>query len=143
MRQMFLGQYTVRLNILLSFNVEEFFDKWYLKLLTKDHEALRRLGYDIADEQLMEDIKDDFDRMSRIMRTNKEIDDMFDNHVENYLIGFYLRTYELSSTDDIEPIEPLTRRMRNTQNRYVLLLYQYRIRSVTRNIQRFKKKKAL
>ena len=35
MRQMFLGQYTVRLNILLSFNVEEFFDKWYLKLFNK------------------------------------------------------------------------------------------------------------
>ena len=76
---------------------------------------MQRLGYDLADEQLMEDIKDDFDRMSRIMRTNKEIDDMFDNHVENYLIGFYLRTYELSPADDFEQIEPLTRRQRNTQ----------------------------
>ena len=83
--------------------------------MTKDDLALQRLGYDLADEQLMEDIKDDFDRMSRIMRTNKEIDDMFDNHVENYLIGFYLRTYELSPADDFEQIEPLTRRQRNTQ----------------------------
>ena len=83
MRHIFIGQYTVRLNILLSFNVEEFFDKWYLKLLTNDHEALQRLGYDITDEQLMDDIKDDFDRMTRIMRTNEEIDDMFNNHGEN------------------------------------------------------------
>ena len=57
MGQLFIGEYTVRLDILLSFNVEEFFDKWYLKLLTKDDVALQRLGHDIADEQLMEDIK--------------------------------------------------------------------------------------
>ena len=115
MRQMFLGQYTVRLNILLSCNVEEFFDKWYLELLTNDHEALQRLGYDIADEQLMDDIKYEFDRMTRIMRTNGEIDDMFDNHGESYVNGFYLQKYELISTDIIEPINPLTRRQRNTQ----------------------------
>ena len=63
----------------------------------------------------MDDIKDDFDRMTRIMRTNEEIDDMFNNHGENYVNGFYLRKYELISTDIIEPINPLTRRQRNTQ----------------------------
>ena len=39
----------------------------------------------------MDDIKDDFDRMTRIMRTNEEIDDMFNNHGENSVNGFYLR----------------------------------------------------
>ena len=81
----------------------------------KRRSSIAKARYDLADEQLMEDIKDDFDRMSRIMRTNKEIDDTFDNHGENYITVFYLRTYEFSSTDDIEPIEPLTRRMRNAQ----------------------------
>ena len=71
MRQLFIGQYTVRLHILLSFNVEEFFaNKWYHQLLTKDDLALQRLGSDFAVEQLMDDIKDDFDRMSRIVRNN-------------------------------------------------------------------------
>ena len=82
--------------------------------------------------------------MTRIMMTNEEIDDMFDNPGENYINGFYLRKYELKSTDIIEPINPLTRRQRNTQKkRYVLLLYQYRIRSVTKNIPSFNIKKAL
>ena len=81
--------------------------------MTKDDLALQRLGYDQADEQLMEDIKDDFDRMCLIMRTSKEIDDMFGNHGK-YITGFYLRKYESISTDDIEPINPLTRRQRNT-----------------------------
>ena len=122
MRQLFIGQYTVRLHILLSFNVEEFFaNKWYHQLLTKDDLALQRLGSDFAVEQLMDDIKDDFDRMSRIVRNNTKIDGMFDNHGENYIIGFYVRTYELISTDDIEPFNPLTRRMRNTQQ-YVIII---------------------
>ena len=69
--------------------------------------------------------------MARIMKTNEEIDGMFDSHGENYITGFYLRKYELISVDIIEPIEPLTRRQRNTQKIYVLLLYQYRIESVT------------
>ena len=47
--------------------------------------------------------------MTRIMRTNEEIDDMFKNHGENYINGFYLRRYELISVDIIEPINPLTR----------------------------------
>ena len=68
-----------------------FSDKLYHKLFTKDDLALQWLGYELADEHIMEDIKDDFDRLSRSMRTKREIDDMFDNHGENYIPGFYLR----------------------------------------------------
>ena len=32
MRQLFIGPHTVRLNIVLSFNFEEFFGQWYHKL---------------------------------------------------------------------------------------------------------------
>ena len=57
-----------------------------------------------------------FDRMKIVMRTNEEIDDMFRNHGDDYITGFYLRTYELISTYAIEPIDPVTSRTRNTQN---------------------------
>ncbi|MFM7978366.1 MAG: hypothetical protein ACKPKO_03540 [Candidatus Fonsibacter sp.] len=78
------------------------------------------------------------------MRTNEDIQDMYDNHGENYITVFFLKRYELVTTYDIEPINPLTIRQRNTQtHRYALLFYQYRIRSVTKDIQRINRKKAL
>ena len=42
-----------------------------IKRLTKDDLALQRLGYDLADEQIVKDIKDDSDPMSRNMRTTE------------------------------------------------------------------------
>ena len=55
------------------------FDNWYHTLLTTDKQALQRLGYDIADEQLMVEIKDDFDHTQDLMKTN-ENKGTFDNH---------------------------------------------------------------
>jgi len=62
----------------------------------------------------MDDIKDDFIRMMHIMGTNEDIQDMYDNHGENYVTGVYFKRYELVTTYDIEPINYLTRQQRNT-----------------------------
>ncbi|MFM7984429.1 MAG: hypothetical protein ACKPKO_34400, partial [Candidatus Fonsibacter sp.] len=59
MRELFIGQYTVRLDISLAHQVDELVGHLYSKLLTTDTQVLHKLGYDIADEQEMEDITDD------------------------------------------------------------------------------------
>ena len=53
-KQLTLGQYTVSLDILLAHNVEEFFSKWYNKLLSVDKRAMEMVGYDVTDEKCME-----------------------------------------------------------------------------------------
>ncbi|MFM7980404.1 MAG: hypothetical protein ACKPKO_13910 [Candidatus Fonsibacter sp.] len=73
----------------------------------------------------MVDIKDDFRIMMDIMGTNEDIQDMYDNHCENYITVVYLKRYELVTTYDIEPINPLTRRQRNTQQ--IDMCYYYYI----------------
>ena len=123
MRQMFLGQCTVKLNILLAHNVEELFNKWFHKLLTIDRKALQLLGYNLTDENVLDDIKLDFDRMKDVMRTNEEIDDMFRNHGDDYITGFYLRKYELISTDAIEPIDLVTSRKKEHANNIYMCYY--------------------
>ncbi|MFM7980891.1 MAG: hypothetical protein ACKPKO_16390, partial [Candidatus Fonsibacter sp.] len=61
------------------------------KLLTTDTQVLQTLGYDITDEQEMDDIKDDLIRMKDIMGTNEDSQDMYDNHGDNYISGFYFK----------------------------------------------------
>ncbi|MFM7987329.1 MAG: hypothetical protein ACKPKO_49255, partial [Candidatus Fonsibacter sp.] len=56
MRQLFIGQYTVTLDFLEWYEVEEFFDKWHLKLLTIDTQALQLLGYDLSNYELMTEL---------------------------------------------------------------------------------------
>lgn len=115
LRQLTLGQYSVSLNILLGFNVEEFFSKWYNQLLSNDKRAMEQAGYNVTDEEVWEEIKTDFDRMKDIMKTNEDFKKLCESHGDSYITGFYLRKYELLVTDDIEPTDPVTSRKRNTQ----------------------------
>ncbi|MFM7852670.1 MAG: hypothetical protein ACKO96_12345 [Flammeovirgaceae bacterium] len=60
MRQLTIGQYSVSLNILLGFNVEELFSKWYNQLLSNDKRAMEQASYNVTDEEVWEDMKTDF-----------------------------------------------------------------------------------
>jgi hypothetical protein len=112
----------VSLNILLAHDVE-YVGKLYHKLLTTDRAALQMLGYDLTDENIMQDIDDDFDRMTNIMKTNQDIQEMYSTYGDNYITGYYLRKYEFLSTDDIEPTDPVTSRKRNTQKKLYMCYY--------------------
>ena len=88
LRQLTLGQYTVSLDILLAHNVEEFFSKWYNKLLSVDKRAMEMVGYDVTDEDVWSEIKDDFDHMANIMKTNEDVKQLYDSHGSSYITGF-------------------------------------------------------
>ena len=144
LQQLTLGQYTVSLNMLVASHVEEFFSKWYNKFLSVDKRAMELAGYDVTNENEWREIDSDFKFMVEIMNTNEDVKKLYETYGDSYITGFYLRKYEFLSTVDIEPTDLVTSRKRNTQTtRYVILLYQYRVRFVTKDIQRFNSKKAL
>ena len=81
-RQLFIGQFVVNKYIIIAPSRRFFVINGTMNLQKKDL-ALQMLGQDLDDENLMKFIRDEFDRMSDIRRTDQEIDDMFVNHGED------------------------------------------------------------
>ena len=65
--------------------------------------------------------------MADIMKTNEDVKQLYDAYGGSYITGFYLRTYEFISTDDIEPTDPVTNRKRNTKTKKLDMCYYYYI----------------
>ena len=57
--------------------------KRYRKLCSIDKLALRGLGYNLADEDLINDISVDVERMKGIMQTNDDIKEMQNKRAHN------------------------------------------------------------
>ena len=73
LRQLTLGQYTVSLNMLVAYQAEEFFSKWYNQLLSIDKRAMEMAGYDVTNENEWREIDSDFKFMVEIMNTNEDV----------------------------------------------------------------------
>ena len=75
----------------------------------------------------MYDIKDEFNIMRDIVRTNEETTCMFRNNGEEDITGFCLPNYELISTYEMEPIYHRTSRKKGTRKNTKLDMRYYYI----------------
>ena len=88
LRQLTLGQYTVSLNMLVAYQAEEFFIKWYNQLLSVDKRAMEMAGYDVTNENEWREIDSDFKHMVEIMNTNEDVKQLYDTYGDSYITGF-------------------------------------------------------